>query len=399
MFLGPAPPDGAVRDATLPYGAVPGVYVYKQLAPVLRAYEADRGAWLAFAADYPHATKGAKYFLLVRNRGVATFLRLLQLPDAQRHLHEVVGGSETHDAVPHKFFVDFDMHGGAGETLQTTIQANIYAVMRAAVALWGEAAAHVVVLRAPTSPNFHAVFYRVRCTGLQGPSSVASATHQLGERMHVHGDYGAAAGVDRTFHRGKLLRTMNSSKADGTQALQVFDGPWHREPWICSSIKARASVWPFALVNFFDHACCLDGMKHVAAAKVQRGRGGRGGRGRSCGRRSPYPAIDAYITRYLASLKPAGKYRRVDCDAQRRTLTYYVIGNRCCAGIGGRAHRSNNIILAVDVASGTVRQRCFNETKCRGFESAAWPLPADCRASAATATSAVASAPCGPGAQ
>ncbi|KAH8051945.1 hypothetical protein JL722_10390 [Aureococcus anophagefferens] len=58
--------------------------------------------------------------------------------------------------------------------------------------------------------------------------------------------------------------------------------------------------------------------------------------------------------------------------ANEGVLSYHLAKNRFCENVG-REHRSNNIMLCVDLATSTWHQRCFDEG-CRGFRSGERPL-------------------------
>lgn len=84
-----------------------------------------------------------------------------------------------------------------------------------------------------------------------------------------------------------------------------------------------------------------------------------------------WPEVDRYIEGLICGR--GGRVARVRCF-QERWLSYTIKGEwRFCARIG-RHHKSNGIVLVVDVASGEVHQRCY-DPDCRGFRSEAWALP------------------------
>jgi hypothetical protein len=69
--------------------------------------------------------------------------------------------------------------------------------------------------------------------------------------------------------------------------------------------------------------------------------------------------------------------RSEDClhkDSTAAKLTYQVIGNKFCRRIG-RPHRSNHIMIEVDIGRGCAYQRCW-DPDCRGFRSNELPVPA-----------------------
>ncbi|KAH8055513.1 hypothetical protein JL721_10242 [Aureococcus anophagefferens] len=88
---------------------------------------------------------------------------------------------------------------------------------------------------------------------------------------------------------------------------------------------------------------------------------------------SRFPAVDAAV---LAA-RPGAQVRKWErsrgAAANEGVLSYHLAKNRFCENVG-REHRSNNIMLCVDLATSTWHQRCFDEG-CRGFRSGERPLP------------------------
>ena len=88
---------------------------------------------------------------------------------------------------------------------------------------------------------------------------------------------------------------------------------------------------------------------------------------------SRFPAVDAAV---LAA-RPGAQVRKWErsrgAAANEGVLSYHLAKNRFCENVG-REHRSNNIMLCVNLATSTWHQRCFDEG-CRGFRSGERPLP------------------------
>ncbi|KAK7248669.1 hypothetical protein SO694_00040046 [Aureococcus anophagefferens] len=111
-------------------------------------------------------------------------------------------------------------------------------------------------------------------------------------------------------------------------------------------------------------------------AAARRSRGPAPARAAVGARRGPpaerFPAADAAVPG-----RPGAQVRKWErsrgAAANEGVLSYHLAKNRFCENVG-REHRSNNIMLCVDLATSTWHQRCFDEG-CRGFRSGERPLP------------------------
>lgn len=89
---------------------------------------------------------------------------------------------------------------------------------------------------------------------------------------------------------------------------------------------------------------------------------------------SAYPAIDAFIRDYVQGQSTSGIIRRIThLAASPHIIVYDIYGWRYCHRIG-REHKSNQIMLVVNVKSGAFYQKC-HDVDCRGFKSAPTMLP------------------------
>lgn len=355
------PPDGSFTDAQLPFAdGTAGWYAYRRLDAPLRAFEARRGAWLLFSADYPSCRDGQKYFLLARRR-MTTWMQYFAAP--QRQLHEVIGGAARVDAFPRKVFVDYDAHSDGAAAVP--FSDALCATLTAAQQLWGEHAQHVVVFRAARSPNFHAVFYRVFCTGMQGPASCETALTALVAQMRRCGHAAAAANVDLTLAPKKSMRAPFACKRGGAEELLLFDMPYVL-PYLCGR-KRSVEALQLGLVTYFDGVTCrLADACHCSSARVApRGFGGCNASVSYARGNSPFPRVDAAIAAMLRQMTPPGRIRKVTCDGA--IVTYWVTGNRFCAHVG-RQHRSNHVLYVVNTACLKYVQRCL-DPQCSGYAS------------------------------
>ena len=231
------------------------------------------------------------------------------------------------------------------------------------------------------------MFYRVLCTGLQGPASVESATHQLIARMQANADHGAAACIDTTFARAKLMRAPFACKANGTQQLRVFDGPWCLLPWLRNSVKNSLQHFLVGLGTYFDLTLCpLEGAKHVSATRQTYVTHRRLKRP-SFIQRSHRPAVDQYMHALVHNMHtfvggPKASVRGIQLSSCKHQITYYVQNNKYCQNVA-RQHSSNHIFFVVDLARNEWCQRCFS---CKGYSSRPQTLPPACRATPAAAS-------------
>jgi hypothetical protein len=68
-------------------------------------------------------------------------------------------------------------------------------------------------------------------------------------------------------------------------------------------------------------------------------------------------------------------------ETQVAKITYQVMGNKFCRRIG-RPHRSNHIMIEVNLSRGCAYQRCW-DPDCRGYRSNELPVPDAARPSGA----------------
>lgn len=88
--------------------------------------------------------------------------------------------------------------------------------------------------------------------------------------------------------------------------------------------------------------------------------------------RSDFSKIDEYVR--LLVQPHGGSIYTVSYFAETKTLSYAIKGRyRYCHRIG-RHHRSNNVVLVVNIQSREMYQRCF-DPDCRTFRSLPWRLP------------------------
>ncbi|XP_067671867.1 DNA-directed primase/polymerase protein-like [Haliotis asinina] len=92
---------------------------------------------------------------------------------------------------------------------------------------------------------------------------------------------------------------------------------------------------------------------------------------------SPYPELDDFISRTVGDGGKNGVIRHWTYFPQGELLLYDIARYRWCANIQ-RQHRSNNIMLCVDMKKGVYYQKCHDpDCKAENFKSEDLPLPAE----------------------
>ncbi|XP_064005047.1 DNA-directed primase/polymerase protein [Pogoniulus pusillus] len=90
---------------------------------------------------------------------------------------------------------------------------------------------------------------------------------------------------------------------------------------------------------------------------------------------SPYPEIDSFVHSLVNKDGVQGGIRRWNYFSLEEILVYDISGYRWCENIG-RAHKSNNIMILVDLKKEVWYQKCHDPV-CRekNFKSQSFPLP------------------------
>ncbi|KAM4674279.1 DNA-directed primase/polymerase protein isoform 2-T2 [Amazona ochrocephala] len=90
---------------------------------------------------------------------------------------------------------------------------------------------------------------------------------------------------------------------------------------------------------------------------------------------SPYPEIDCFVRSLVNKDGVQGGIRRWNYFSPSEIIVYDISGYRWCANIG-RAHKSNNIMILVDLKKEVWYQKCHDPV-CRekNFKSQSFPLP------------------------
>ncbi|PIK44529.1 putative DNA-directed primase/polymerase protein [Apostichopus japonicus] len=93
---------------------------------------------------------------------------------------------------------------------------------------------------------------------------------------------------------------------------------------------------------------------------------------------SPFSDLDDFIKTVVTKGNVQGNIRRWVYFAECGTMLYDIIGNRWCENIK-RAHKSNNIMILVNLKRRIFYQKCHDpDCKRIDYKSAELPLPVDC---------------------
>uniref|UniRef100_A0A3B3BL92 DNA-directed primase/polymerase protein n=1 Tax=Oryzias melastigma TaxID=30732 RepID=A0A3B3BL92_ORYME len=88
---------------------------------------------------------------------------------------------------------------------------------------------------------------------------------------------------------------------------------------------------------------------------------------------SPYPEVDKYVLNVVKKEAIQGNIRRWNYFAAEQLLIYDIAKYRWCENVG-RFHKSNNIMIVVDLKEEVWYQKC-HDPDCRNFRSSSYPLP------------------------
>ncbi|XP_036750251.2 DNA-directed primase/polymerase protein isoform X2 [Manis pentadactyla] len=92
---------------------------------------------------------------------------------------------------------------------------------------------------------------------------------------------------------------------------------------------------------------------------------------------SPYPEIDQFVLSLVNKNGIKGEIRRWNYFFPEELLVYDICKYRWCENVG-RAHKSNNIMILVDLKNEVWYQKCHDPVcKAENFKSNCFPLPAE----------------------
>lgn len=88
---------------------------------------------------------------------------------------------------------------------------------------------------------------------------------------------------------------------------------------------------------------------------------------------SPHQEVDNFVLTVVRKDGIQGSLRRWNYFAAEQLLVYDIAKNRWCENVG-RFHKSNNIMIVVDLKEEVWYQKC-HDPDCRNFRSPSYPLP------------------------
>ncbi|KAK5602134.1 hypothetical protein CRENBAI_016135 [Crenichthys baileyi] len=88
---------------------------------------------------------------------------------------------------------------------------------------------------------------------------------------------------------------------------------------------------------------------------------------------SPYREVDNFVLTLVRKDGLQGSIRRWSCFAAEQLLVYDIAKYRWCENVG-RFHKSNNVMIVVDLKEEVWYQKC-HDPDCRNFRSSSFPLP------------------------
>lgn len=92
---------------------------------------------------------------------------------------------------------------------------------------------------------------------------------------------------------------------------------------------------------------------------------------------SPYPEVDRFVLSLVNKPDTEGGIRRWNYFFPEELLVYDICKYRWCENIG-RAHKSNNIMILVDLKNEVWYQKCHDPVcKAQNFKSTCFPLPTE----------------------
>ncbi|KAK9398956.1 DNA-directed primase/polymerase protein [Crotalus adamanteus] len=92
---------------------------------------------------------------------------------------------------------------------------------------------------------------------------------------------------------------------------------------------------------------------------------------------SPYPEIDNFVRTLIKKDNVQGEIRRWNYFSLEQLIVYDISKYRWCRNIG-RAHKSNNIMIIIDLKNENWYQKCHDPIcRAENFKSESFPLPAE----------------------
>ncbi|XP_021249032.1 DNA-directed primase/polymerase protein isoform X3 [Numida meleagris] len=189
------------------------------------------------------------------------------------------------------------------------------------------------------------------------------------------------------YTRNRNFRMYKSSKAGKNVILKIAED----NKFVPNCEENISLEEAYFLSSLVCNVRCKDGTKILSSSFLEeerkmsgflKSKATRSTRESQEGRQdSPYPEIDCFVRSLINKDGVQGGIRQWNYFSGEEILVYDICGYRWCENIG-RAHRSNNIMILVDLKKEVWYQKCHDPV-CRekNFKSQSFPLPPGIRLS------------------
>ncbi|KAL4240945.1 hypothetical protein ACF0H5_001728 [Mactra antiquata] len=184
------------------------------------------------------------------------------------------------------------------------------------------------------------------------------------------------------YTKNRNFRLFLSSKLGKNNPLTISeDNTYRPTQWIGDELKFNFFASLVANIEYTSHLKILtfgDDKNDTQLSSTLSGlreKSNKGAESLIGFNKSPYPEVDEYITSIITENSAKGVIRQWTYFHQGELLLYEIARYRYCHNIG-RHHRSNNIMLIVDLHKGVYYQKCHDPECTRlNYKSPEWPLP------------------------
>ncbi|XP_061627735.1 DNA-directed primase/polymerase protein [Phyllopteryx taeniolatus] len=181
------------------------------------------------------------------------------------------------------------------------------------------------------------------------------------------------------YTKNRNFRLYKSSKVGKSAAFSLADdNKFISKP--NESVSAEESVFLASLVcnvSFTGQRILMWEVTDAEAFRTTRGQSQQGlssdpGSRSGC-LTSPHREVDDFVLTVVRRDAIQGSIRRWNYFAAEQLLVYDIAKYRWCDNVG-RFHKSNNIMIVVDLKEEVWYQKC-HDPECRNFRSSSYPLP------------------------
>ncbi|XP_037554160.1 DNA-directed primase/polymerase protein [Nematolebias whitei] len=176
------------------------------------------------------------------------------------------------------------------------------------------------------------------------------------------------------YTKNRNFRLYKSSKVGKNAAFTVADdNEFVPEP--TRGVSTEESVFLASLVcnvSFTAQRILTWDAPERSGPQCQQGPASNPGTVSGCSS-SPYQEVDNFVLTLVRKDGIQGYVRRWSYFAAEQLLVYDINKYRWCANVG-RFHKSNNIMIVVDLKEEVWYQKC-HDPDCRNFRSSSYPLP------------------------